>query len=69
MQYNKSGTNLKGQCNIIVRSGGRIYQIKSNAVNTLVAQATTATGTPAYFNTKANYSDITDPNAPVVTWT
>ena len=65
MQYNKSGANLKGQCNIIVRSGGRIYQIKSNAVNTLVVYSTTASGTQAYFNTKANYSDITDPNTPI----
>jgi hypothetical protein len=34
MQYNKSGSNLKGQCNIIIRSNGKIYQVKSNAVNT-----------------------------------
>jgi hypothetical protein len=63
MQYTKSGSNLKGQCNIIVRGNGKVYQIKSNAINTLVVyQTNTVTGaTEAYFNTKANYSDITDP--------
>jgi hypothetical protein len=65
MQYNKSGTNLRGQCNIIIRSKGKIYQVKSNAVNTLVVSATGSSGTPAYFNTKANYSDITDPLSPI----
>jgi hypothetical protein len=66
MQYNKSGANLKGQCNIIIRSNGRVYQVKSNAINTLSVGATTATGaTPAYFNTKANYTDITNPLLPI----
>ncbi|THU31526.1 T9SS type A sorting domain-containing protein [Niastella caeni] len=65
MQYNKSGSNLKGQCNIIIRSNGRIYQVKSNAVNTLVVSNATSSGTPAYFNTKANYSDITNPLSPI----
>ncbi|HEX6429982.1 MAG TPA: MBG domain-containing protein, partial [Niastella sp.] len=65
MQYNKSGSNLKGQCNIIIRSNGKIYQVKSNAVNTLVVSASSSSGTPAYFNTKANYSDITNPLNPI----
>ncbi|WP_207510372.1 MBG domain-containing protein [Longitalea luteola] len=65
MQYNKSGSNLKGQCNIIIRCNGRIYQVKSNAVNTLVVSPKNASGTPAYFNTKANYRDITDPLNPI----
>jgi hypothetical protein len=65
MQYNKSGSNLKGQCNIIIRSNGRIYQVKSNAVNMLAVSPSTSSGTPAYFNTKANYKDITDPLNPI----
>jgi hypothetical protein len=65
MQYNKSGSNLKGQCNIIIRSNGRIYQVKSNAVNTLVVSNSNSSGTPAYFNTKANCTDITNPLSPV----
>jgi hypothetical protein len=58
MQYTKSGSNLKGQCNIIMRSKGKVYQIKSTAVNTLSIDAT---GLKGYFNTKANITDITDP--------
>ena len=67
MKYTKTGTNLKGQANIIVRSINRIYHIKSNAINTLSVGAQTAAGTPAYFTTKANYTytDITDPLNPV----
>jgi hypothetical protein len=65
MQYTKSGSNLKGQSNIIVRSGGKIYQFKSTAVNTLNVGTTTATGTPATFNTKATCQDITDPSNPI----
>jgi hypothetical protein len=60
MKYTKSGAKLKGQCNIIVRSNGKIYQIKSNAINSLVVGTPNkVTGaTPAYFNTKANYTDL-----------
>src|SRR6188768_911230 len=67
MKYTKSGSNLKGQANIIIRSNNRIYQIKSTAINTLSVGSQTAAGTPAYFITKANYTytDITNPLAPV----
>ncbi|WP_375303882.1 MBG domain-containing protein, partial [Niastella sp. OAS944] len=67
MQYTKSGSNLKGQCNIIIRSNGRIYQVKSNAVNMLAVSPPPqgSTSVPAYFNTKANYKDITDPSNPI----
>ncbi len=65
MKYNKSGKNLQGQTNIIVRGAeGKVYQIKSNAIDSLVVVGTTypKTGT---FTTKANMTDITDPLAPV----
>ncbi|MEJ7681436.1 MAG: T9SS type A sorting domain-containing protein [Segetibacter sp.] len=65
MKYNKTGGSPKGQCNIIVRSSGRIYQVKANAINTLSIGAKTSGGTPAYFNTKANYTDITNPLSPI----
>jgi len=75
MKSNPSGTNLQGQVNVIFRrvvSGvTRIYQIKSNAINTLVVQnvndaGAVATGTNITFRkatitTKANLKDITDP--------
>jgi hypothetical protein len=65
MKYNKSGKNLQGQANIIVRgANGRVYQIKSNAVDSLAVSGSTypRTGT---FTTKANMTDITNPLAPM----
>lgn len=66
----KSGTNIQGAVNIIVRSAtGRVYQIKSNAISS--ANATVATGDPAVnpgvalFLGKANLQDITDPTRPI----
>jgi hypothetical protein len=50
VKYNKSGTNLRGQVNIIVRNGGRTYQIKSNSITSLAANSSTGTAT---FNGKA----------------
>jgi uncharacterized repeat protein (TIGR01451 family) len=60
VKYNKSGTNLQGQINVIVRSGGRVYQIKGNSMTSLAV-----TGNKATFNGKASIQDITDPAAPV----
>jgi hypothetical protein len=54
----------KGNINIIVRNGGRVYQIKGNAMTSLAVQAN---GNPrtATFNGKANITDITNPLAPI----
>jgi hypothetical protein len=64
MKYNKSGRNLQGQVNIIFRrtesDGVHIYQIKSNAINSLVVANVTG-GRQATINTKANLTDVTDP--------
>jgi hypothetical protein len=64
MKYNRSGRNLQGQSNIIFRGGGKIYQVKSNAIDSL---ATNGTSYPrqATIVTKANLTDITNPLAPV----
>jgi len=62
VKYNKSGANLQGQVNIIVRNGGHTYQIKSNSITSLAAESTTGTAT---FNGKASIQDITDPLNPV----
>jgi hypothetical protein len=60
MKYNKSGSNLQGQTNIIIRaSNDSMYQIKSNAINSL-----TVLGNQASFSTKANLTNITNPLAP-----
>jgi hypothetical protein len=60
---NKSGTSLQGNINSIVRNGKRVYQIKGNAMTSLV----TKVGTPgtASFEGKASIQDITDPLAPI----
>jgi hypothetical protein len=65
MKYNNSGKNLQGQANIIVRgAGGKVYQIKSNAIDSLAVSGTNypKKGT---FTTKANMTDITDPLNPI----
>ena len=72
VKYNKSGTNLQGNINVIIRNNGRVYQIKGNSMTSLAVQACTATGCPtstspstATFNGKASIQDITDPLNPI----
>jgi hypothetical protein len=61
MKYNKSGKNLQGQTNFIIRaSDNKIYQIKSNAINSMAVN-----GNRANFSTKANITDITNPLSPI----
>jgi alpha-galactosidase len=60
VKYNKGGTNLQGHVNIIVRSGGHVYQIKATALSSLGVA-----GTKANFSSKANITDITDPLNPI----
>jgi hypothetical protein len=63
MKYNKSGSNLQGQANIIFRKNGVNFQIKSNAINSLSVTSyktgSTVTGQLATFNTKANLTNLT----------
>jgi len=72
VKYNKSGTNLQGNINVIVRNNGRVYQIKGNSMTSLAVQVCTGTGCPtaanpsiATFNGKASIQDITDPLNPI----
>ena len=71
VKYNKGGSNLQGNANIIVRAGGRIYQIKSNSLSSLgvnpspCAQATSTSPCTANFVSKANLTDITNPQDPI----
>jgi hypothetical protein len=68
VKYNKSGTNLQGTINTIIRrveSGIlRVYQVKGNAMTSLTVNAT-ATPKTALFNGKANITDITNPASPL----
>jgi VCBS repeat-containing protein len=60
VKYSKSGNNLQGALNMIVRNSGRVYQIKANVMTSLSVSSNRAT-----FNGKANIQDITDPLAPL----
>jgi len=55
--------------NVIVRNGGRVYQIKSNAISSIGTQiqTTCSATTPCLgtFSGKANIQDITNPLAPI----
>jgi len=71
VKFNKGGTNLQGNVNIIIRQGAHVYQIKSNSLTSLgespspCAQATPTSTCTANFVSKANLQDITNPNSPV----
>jgi hypothetical protein len=62
VKFNKQLTNLQGKFTAIVRDGDHVYQIKTNATDSLVVNPTTKTAT---FVSKANLVDITNPLAPV----
>jgi hypothetical protein len=71
LKFNKQLTNLQGNVNIITRSNGRVYQFKSNAIDSLTIQiipvgdADYSSLFPnsyrATFTSKANVTDISDP--------
>jgi hypothetical protein len=77
VKYTKSMKNLQGHVNVIFRKGGRTYQIKANAMDSLgitykKPDNTSCSGPPsaqcwglAEFRSKANLTDVTDPAAPV----
>jgi hypothetical protein len=62
VKFNKKLTNLQGHMNIIIRQGDSVYQIKTNATRSLVADPMTNQAT---FVSKANLTDITDPYNPI----
>ena len=63
VKYTKSQKNLQGHVNLIYRRDGRLYQIKSSAIDSLTVKV----GPPATatFVSKANLVDVTDPLNPV----
>ncbi|WP_252851503.1 PKD domain-containing protein [Aeoliella straminimaris] len=66
IKTNKKGTNVQGHVNIIVRQDDRIYQIKTNATDSLVAlPGSDPEVSHAEFIAKANFRDITDPLNPI----
>jgi hypothetical protein len=71
VKVNKSGSNLQGGVNIIIRRGGHVYQIKSNAISSMSSTPTPLNNDPlvkpgiGQFTGKANLQDITNPNSSV----
>jgi len=70
VKYNKKGNKLKGHMNVIFRrleNDGivHVYQIKSNAVQSLGVDISDETAQFATFITKSNLTDITDPLFPI----
>jgi hypothetical protein len=71
MKWNKSGKNLQGNLNIIYRAAGnKIYQVKSNAINSLtivdVKVNNVVTGSQAIINTKAEFRELRADNVIVL---
>jgi hypothetical protein len=70
VKFNKSGTNLQGQMNFIIRRTEsdnivHVYQFKSNAMLELGVNITNPNSATANFVSKCNLTDITNPNAPI----
>ncbi|UKM66538.1 HYR domain-containing protein [Flavobacteriaceae bacterium GSB9] len=65
VKFNKRGTKLQGKLNFIWRSGGRVYQAKSNATDALGIDIQSEDLMYAVFTSKCNYRDITDPLNPI----
>src|SRR5262249_57131215 len=68
VKFNKSGTNLQGNFNALVRKDGHVYQIKSNSMNSLLVDSSVTLTHPnptAVFQAKANLQDITNPLQPI----
>jgi hypothetical protein len=72
VKYNKSLTNLQGHVNIIYRAGTKTYQVKATSLTSLGistpdpnSPASSTNPTTAVFVSKANLSDVTDPNNPI----
>jgi len=70
VKFNKNNTNLQGNTNIIIRQTDgsgivHVYQIKSNATDSLNITSPSAGVYKASFTAKATVTDITNPLAPV----
>lgn len=65
VRYNKKGTATQGKLNFIFRSGGRTYQVTSNATESLGVNTTDPMNRTAQFTAKSTMTDITNPGSPV----
>jgi hypothetical protein len=65
VKWNRSVTNLQGNLNLIFRRAGKVYQIKSTAMNSLSIISTNPCSQKATFVSKANLSDVTNSSLPI----
>src|SRR5437899_6043658 len=67
VKYNRNGTDLQGHLNTIIRSDGRVYQVKSDSVTSLSVQPRACSIPPckAVLDGKARIQEITDPASPI----
>ena len=67
IKFTKKLTNLQGRVTIMVRQNGHVYQIKTNALSSLVAipyDPNNPNSGRAELIAKANVIDVTDPLIP-----
>jgi Leucine-rich repeat (LRR) protein len=65
IRYNKKGTATQGKLNFIFRSGGRTWQVTSNAIESLGINTADPVNRMAQFVAKCTMTDITNPGSPV----
>jgi len=65
VKFNKKLTNLQGSANIIMRQGDHVYQVRTNATDSLSVNPVSTGIYDATFTSKANLVDITDPLNPI----
>ena len=67
VKYNNKGTNLQGRVNVIVRKGGKIFQIKGNNLGSLGVSycKVTATGTTCSAAPQAPCTFNASPSCPI----
>lgn len=65
VKWNKTLKNLQGNLNLVFRIGEKVYQIRTNAMNSLSINSVNPCSQQAVFTSKANLSDVTLPGLPV----
>jgi hypothetical protein len=68
LKFTQKRTNLQGKVNVLVRQDGHVYQIKTNALTSLVVipyNPTNPNSGSAELIAKANVVDVTDPLHPI----
>lgn len=65
VKYTKRGNKLQGMLTMIIRSGEKVYQIKSNALTSLGTNVKDKNAKIGVFSAKADLKDVTDELNPI----